>query len=48
MKYQVKYQLPPDTRYLEMVVDATTQSQAKKIAQSQVPSARIVGGPQPL
>jgi hypothetical protein len=48
MQYQVKYQLLPDTRYLEIIVEATTQSQAKKIAQSQVPSARIVGGPQPL
>jgi hypothetical protein len=48
MKYKVKYQLPPDNRYLEMIVEATTQSQAKKIAQDQVPSARIVGGPQPL
>jgi hypothetical protein len=48
MKYTVRYKLPGDSRYLELVVDATSQSQAKKIAQAQVPSAIIVGGPQPL
>jgi len=48
MKYSVKYKLPGDNRYLEMVVDASSQSQAKKIAQAQVPSAIIVGGPQPI
>lgn len=48
MKYQVKYKLPGDGRYLEMIVEADNQSQAKKIAQAQVPSAIITGGPQPL
>ncbi len=48
MEYQVRYKLPNDNRYLEMIVEATSQSQAKKIAQAQVPSAIIVGGPQPL
>jgi hypothetical protein len=48
MKYQVRYKLPGDGRYLEMIVEADNQSQAKKIAQAQVPSAIIVGGPQPL
>lgn len=48
MKYQVRYNLPNDNRYLEMIVEATSQSQAKKVAQAQVPSATIVGGPQPL
>lgn len=48
MKYQVRYKLPNDNRYLEIVVEAQSQSQAKKIAQSQVPSATIIGGPQPL
>jgi hypothetical protein len=48
MKYQVKYQLPPDNRYLKVIVEASSQSQAKKVAQAQIPSARIVGGPQAL
>jgi hypothetical protein len=48
MKYQVRYKLPGDGRYLEMIVEADNQSQAKKIAQAQVPSAIIAGGPQPL
>jgi hypothetical protein len=48
MKYSVKYKIPGDGRYLELVVEATSQSQAKKIAQAQVPSAIIIGGPQPL
>jgi len=48
MKYCVKYKLPGDGRYLEVVVDADSQSQAKKIAQVQIPSAIIVGGPQPI
>jgi hypothetical protein len=48
MKYRVKYKLPGDGRYLEVIVDADSQSQAKKIAQAQIPSAIIVGGPQPI
>jgi len=48
MRYQVKYKLPGDPRYLYFVVEATNQAQAKKIAQAQIPSAIIVGGPQPL
>lgn len=48
MKYKVKYKLPGDNRYLEIVVQADNQSQAKKIAQAQVPSAIITGGPQPI
>jgi len=48
MKYKVRYKLPKDNRYLEMVVESDNQSQAKKNAQAQVPSAIIVGGPQPL
>ena len=46
MKYNVKYQIPNDRRYLEMVVEANNQCHAIKVAQAQVPSARIVGGPQ--
>lgn len=48
MKYQVKYKIPGDNRYLETIVEADSQSQAKKIAQYQIPSAKIIGGPQPL
>jgi len=48
MKYLVRYKLPGDNRYLEVVVDADNQSQAKRIAQAQIPSAKIIGGPQPL
>jgi len=48
MKYKVKYKLPGYNRYLEVIVDATSQSQAKNIAQAQIPSAIIVGGPQPI
>jgi hypothetical protein len=48
MKYKVKYKLPKDSRYLEIVVEANNQCHAVKIAQAQIPSAIIVGGPQPL
>jgi len=48
MKYNVRYKLPGDNRYLETVVEAVNQSQAKKIAQAQIPSAIIIGGPQPI
>jgi len=48
MKYRIKYKLPGDGRYLEYVVEATNQAQAKKIAQAHIPSAIIIGGPQPL
>lgn len=48
VKYNVKYKLPNDNRYLEIIVEADSQSQAKKIAQAQIPSAKIIGGPQPI
>jgi hypothetical protein len=48
MRYKVKYKLPGDNRYLEVIVDADSQSQAKHIAQAQIPSAIIIGGPQPI
>ena len=48
MKYKVKYKIPGDNRYLEVIVEADGQSQAKHIAQAQIPSAIIVGGPQPI
>ena len=48
MKYKVRYKLPGDGRYLDLIVDADSQSQAKKIAQAQIPSAIIIGGPQPV
>lgn len=47
MNYVVRYKLPGDNRYLEVSVDADSQSHAKKIVQAQIPSARIIGGPQP-
>jgi hypothetical protein len=46
MNYNVRYKLPGDNRYLELVVEAKNQSQAMKIAQAQIPSAKIIGGPQ--
>jgi hypothetical protein len=48
MKYVVTYKLPDDGRRLEFVVEASSQQLAKKIAQAQIPSAIILGGPQPL
>ena len=48
MKYKVKYKIPGDGRYLEFVVEASNQAQARKITQAQIPSAIIIGGPQPL
>jgi len=48
MRYNVRYKIPGDNRYLELIVEADSQSQAKKIAQAQIPSAVIIGGPQPI
>lgn len=48
MKYKVKYKIPKDNRYLEIIVEADSQSQAKRIAESQILSATIIGGPQLL
>jgi hypothetical protein len=48
MKYNVRYKLPGDNRYLELIVEADSQSQAKRIAQAQIPSAIIISGPQPI
>lgn len=45
-KWVVKYQLPPDNRYRERIVDAFTQADAIRVAKAEMPSARIVGGPQ--
>jgi hypothetical protein len=44
----VKYQLPPDNRYRERHVQAYSQSDAIRVAKAEMPSARIVGGPQEL
>ena len=46
MKYNVRYKLPDDNRYLEVIVEAKNQSHAIKVAQAQIPSAKIIGGPQ--
>jgi hypothetical protein len=48
MKYNVRYKIPGDNRYLELVVEAKNQCQAIKIAQAQIPSAKIIGGPQAI
>lgn len=48
-KYVVKYKLPGDQIMTprELVVEAKSQSDAKKVAQGQIPAAKILGGPQP-
>ena len=46
-KYVVKYQLPPSTIYRERIVEASNQPDAIRVAKAEMPSARIVGGPQP-
>lgn len=46
MKYNVKYKLPGDNRYLGVIVEANNQCHAIKVAQAQIPSAKIIGGPQ--
>ena len=48
MKYNVRYKIPGDNRYLEIVVDAKNQYHAIKVAQVQIPSAKIIGGPQAI
>ena len=46
----VKYKLPGDQVRTprEIIVSAISQSDAKKVAQAMVPSAIILGGPQPV
>lgn len=46
-KWIVKYTLPPDTRYRERIVMAQNQSDAVRVAKEEMPSAKIIGGPQP-
>jgi hypothetical protein len=48
MKYNVRYKIPGDNRYLELVVEANNQCHAIRIAQAQIPSAKIIGGPQSI
>ena len=45
-QWVVKYTLPPDTRYRERIVLASNQRDAIRVAQAEMPSARIIGGPQ--
>lgn len=47
-QWVVKYKLPSDQVRTprEIVVRATTQSDAKKVAQAMIPSSIILGGPQ--
>lgn len=49
-EWVVRYKLPGDQVRTprEIVVRATTQSDAKKVAQAMIPEAQILGGPQPL
>ena len=45
-KWEVTYRIPTTgTKYHKMVVEARHQHDAKKIAQAQIPSASICGGP---
>jgi hypothetical protein len=46
----VKYKLPSDQVRTprEIIVTAISQSDAKKVAQAMIPSAIILGGPQPV
>lgn len=44
-KWELTYKLPTTaSKYHKMIVEATSQHDAKKIAQAQVPSATICGG----
>lgn len=49
IEWVVRYKLPGDQVRTprEIVVTATTQSEAKKVAQAMIPEAQILGGPQP-
>ena len=49
-EWVVKYKLPGDQVRTprEIVVRATTQSDAVRVAEAMLPSATILGGPQPL
>jgi len=46
----VKYKLPDDQVRTprEVIVTAISQSDARKVAQAMIPSAIIMGGPQPV
>lgn len=49
-EWVVKYKLPGDQVRTprEIVVSATSQSDARKVAQAMIPEATILGGPQQL
>ena len=49
-EWVVRYTLPGDQVRTprEVVVTATSQSDATRVAQATIPSARILGGPQPV
>ncbi len=49
-EWVVKYKLPGDQVRTprEIVVRAISQADAKKVAQAMIPSAIILGGPQPV
>jgi hypothetical protein len=49
-QWVVRYKLPDDQVRTprEIVVTASTQSEARRVAQAMMPEAIILGGPQPL
>lgn len=48
-KWEVTYRLESvGTKYLKMIVEAAYQHEAKKIAQAQMPSAKICGNPRAI
>jgi len=48
-RWEVTYKLPATgSKYHKTIVEANYQHDAKKIAQAQIPSAIICGGPQPV
>lgn len=49
-EWVVRYKLPGDQVRTprEIIVVATTQSDARKVAEAMVPEATVLGGPQPL
>jgi hypothetical protein len=50
IEWVVRYKFPEDQVRTprEIVVNASTQSDAKKVAQAMIPQAQILSGPQPV
>ena len=48
-KWEVTYKLPSTgNKYHKMIIEAQYQSDARKIAEAQIPSAKICGGARKL